>query len=107
RRLLRFSGPSGRTPGADPARPHRRFGANRSSIRYVVDYYGVFEHLSDALAGYEAADVDDTMLGMSVEVGALEPAAEKVRLYLQEHAGVISPPRCPVRSASLSTVSSR
>ncbi|MEU3629268.1 type I restriction endonuclease subunit R [Streptomyces fradiae] len=73
-------------------------------IGYVVDYYGVFEHLSDALADYEAADVDDTMLSMSVEVGALEPAAEKVRRYLQEHAGVIDADLvdfAAVRSAAL------
>ncbi|MFC9271802.1 type I restriction endonuclease subunit R [Streptomyces zhihengii] len=58
-------------------------------IGYVVDYYGVFQHLTDALAEYKKTDIDDTMLSMSVEVGSLEPAAEAVRRYLRDHAGVI------------------
>ncbi|MER7791656.1 type I restriction endonuclease [Streptomyces sp. NPDC097640] len=52
-------------------------------VGYVVDYYGVFEHLSGALAEYQQADVDDTMRSLSVEIGTLEPAAEAVRRYLR------------------------
>ncbi|MES9806658.1 type I restriction endonuclease subunit R [Streptomyces cinereoruber] len=73
-------------------------------IGYVVDYYGVFEHLTEALADYKAADVADTMRSMSVEVEALEPAAEKVRRYLRDHAGVIDADLvdfAAVRSAAL------
>ncbi|WP_226962661.1 hypothetical protein [Streptomyces sp. C8S0] len=51
-------------------------------IGYVVDYYGVFDHLSSALADYEDADVDDTMRSMAEEVGGLAPAAEAVSAYL-------------------------
>lgn len=51
-------------------------------VGYVVDYYGVFEHLTGALADYETADVDDTMRSLSAELGALEPAAGKVRRLL-------------------------
>ena len=58
-------------------------------IGYVVDYYGVFQHLEDALAEYKKADVDDTMLSMSAEVDSLEPAADSVRRYLRDHASVI------------------
>ncbi|MFI2366987.1 type I restriction endonuclease subunit R [Streptomyces sp. NPDC018833] len=54
-------------------------------IGYVVDYYGVFEHLTGALADYQQADVDDTMRSMSDEIDGLEPAAESVRRYLAAH----------------------
>lgn len=54
-------------------------------VGYVVDYYGVFEHLASALAGYEQADVDDTMRGLSEEIAGLEPAAAAVRGYLRAH----------------------
>ncbi|MEU5479261.1 type I restriction endonuclease subunit R [Streptomyces mirabilis] len=62
---------------------------NRTSpgkeVGYVVDYYGVFEHLSSALAGYRNADVTDTMRAMSYEVGTLKPAADKVRDFLRRN----------------------
>lgn len=51
-------------------------------VGYVVDYYGVFGHLTEALAGYRDADVDDTMRSMSEEVAALKPAADSVRGFL-------------------------
>ncbi|MFD4631467.1 type I restriction endonuclease subunit R [Streptomyces sp. NPDC058473] len=51
-------------------------------IGYVVDYYGIFGHLTEALAGYRDADVDDTMRSMSAEVDALKPAADTVRAFL-------------------------
>lgn len=51
-------------------------------VGYVVDYYGVFEHLTDALAGYKRADVTDTMRSMSEEIGGLGPAADAVREFL-------------------------
>lgn len=53
-------------------------------VGYVVDYYGVFEHLSSALAEYRQADVSDTMRSLSEEVGGLEPAADAVRDFLRE-----------------------
>ncbi|MER5256176.1 type I restriction endonuclease [Streptomyces sp. NPDC002855] len=60
---------------------------NRTSpgkeVGYVVDYYGVFEHLSSALAGYRDADVDDTMRSLSEEAAKLGPAAKKVRDFLR------------------------
>ncbi|MET9196214.1 type I restriction endonuclease [Streptomyces olivaceus] len=59
---------------------------NRTSpgkeVGYVVDYYGVFEHLSSALAGYRNTDVTDTMRELPYEVGKLGPAAQKVRDFL-------------------------
>ncbi|NEC85642.1 DEAD/DEAH box helicase family protein [Streptomyces sp. SID12501] len=62
---------------------------NRTSpgkeVGYVVDYYGVFEHLSSALAGYRNADVADTMRKLSDEVGDLAPAAEEVRAFLRRN----------------------
>ncbi|OEU94853.1 deoxyribonuclease HsdR [Streptomyces oceani] len=54
-------------------------------VGYVVDYYGVFEHLTDALADYEQADVDDTMRDLSEEVGQLKPAAQAVRDHLRRY----------------------
>ncbi|MFG2332123.1 type I restriction endonuclease subunit R [Streptomyces sp. NPDC048604] len=57
-------------------------------IGYVVDYYGVFEHLSSALAEYRKNDVDDTMRSMAEEIDGLEPAAEEVRRYLSDQVGV-------------------
>ncbi|WP_405756164.1 type I restriction endonuclease subunit R [Streptomyces sp. NBC_00073] len=48
-------------------------------VGYVVDYYGVFEHLTGALAAYDQADVDDTMRGLSAELDGLKPAADAVR----------------------------
>lgn len=54
-------------------------------VGYVVDYYGVFEHLSNALADYRKADVDDTMRSLSEEVRDLAPAAERVRTFLSGH----------------------
>ncbi|RKN10133.1 type I restriction endonuclease subunit R [Streptomyces radicis] len=54
-------------------------------VGYVVDYYGVFENLSDALADYAQDDIDDTMRGMADEIEALAPAAEQVRAFLREH----------------------
>ncbi len=72
-------------------------------VGYVVDYYGVFEHLTGALAEYQQADVDDTMLSMSAEIGGLEPAAEKVREFLRAHGieetGLADPAR--LRGAAL------
>lgn len=53
-------------------------------IGYVVDYYGVFEHLSSALAEYRKADVNDTMGKLSDEIAGLKPAADRVRDYLSE-----------------------
>ncbi|AYC41066.1 type I restriction endonuclease subunit R [Streptomyces griseorubiginosus] len=62
---------------------------NRTSpgkeVGYVVDYYGVFEHLSSALAGYRNADVTDTMRSLSDEVGNLGPAADRVREFLRRN----------------------
>lgn len=52
-------------------------------IGYVVDYYGVFDHLAGALADYRQDDVDDTMRSMSEEIDGLEPAAKAVREYLR------------------------
>ncbi|MGW7527060.1 type I restriction endonuclease subunit R [Streptomyces sp. NPDC054783] len=54
-------------------------------VGYVVDYYGVFEHLSSALADYRQVDVDDTMRSVSEEVLDLGPAASEVRTYLSGH----------------------
>ncbi|ALO08571.1 HsdR family type I site-specific deoxyribonuclease [Streptomyces venezuelae] len=54
-------------------------------VGYVVDYYGVFEHLKGALAEYQQDDVDDTMRSLSEEVGALKPAAEAVHAFLRLH----------------------
>ncbi len=54
-------------------------------IGYVVDYYGVFEHLKGALAEYRQVDIDDTMRGMADEIGGLGPAADAVRRFLAEH----------------------
>ena len=62
---------------------------NRTSpgkeVGYVVDYYGVFEHLSSALAGYRNADVTDTMRDLSYEVDKLGPAAQEVRDFLRRN----------------------
>lgn len=62
---------------------------NRTSpgkkVGYVVDYYGVFEHLSSALAGYRNVDVDDTMRPLSDEVKKLRPAADEVRGFLRSN----------------------
>lgn len=54
-------------------------------VGYVVDYYGVFEHLADALAEYQRDDIDDTMRSLSDEIEGLPPAAEAVRAYLRRH----------------------
>lgn len=54
-------------------------------VGYVVDYYGVFEHLAGALAEYRGADVDDTMRNLSEEIDGLKPAAKAVRDYLRRH----------------------
>ncbi|MGY3056009.1 type I restriction enzyme R subunit [Streptomyces sp. TE3672] len=54
-------------------------------VGYVVDYYGVFEHLTGALAAYQQADVDDTMRSLSKEIDGLGPAAEAVREFLRKH----------------------
>ncbi|MDT0310301.1 type I restriction endonuclease [Streptomyces sp. DSM 44917] len=54
-------------------------------VGYVVDYYGVFEHLSEALAEYAQDDIDDTMRGIADEVETLAPAAEAVRGFLRGH----------------------
>ncbi|MGK5446858.1 type I restriction endonuclease subunit R [Streptomyces radiopugnans] len=51
-------------------------------VGYVVDYYGVIEHLPEALAGYRQVDVNDTMRSMADEVKALKPAVDKVRAFL-------------------------
>lgn len=52
---------------------------------YVVDYYGVFDHLSEALAGYRQDAVEDTMRSLAEEFDGLETAARAVRGYLLEH----------------------
>ncbi|GAA2906628.1 HsdR family type I site-specific deoxyribonuclease [Streptosporangium fragile] len=51
-------------------------------VGYVVDYYGVLEHLTEALGAYRRTDVDDTMRSLSEEIGNLRPAAEAVRSLL-------------------------
>ncbi|MEV5407309.1 DEAD/DEAH box helicase family protein [Thermopolyspora sp. NPDC052614] len=52
-------------------------------VGYVVDYYGVLEHLTDALNAYRQTDVDDTMRSLSEEIDNLRPAAEAVRDLLR------------------------
>ncbi|GAA1995295.1 hypothetical protein GCM10009799_22010 [Nocardiopsis rhodophaea] len=62
-------------------------------IGYVVDYYGVFEHLGSALAGYAQRDVDSTMRPMADEVPVLRRAAYDLEAFLQERGiGDISDP---------------
>ncbi|MBF8186267.1 type I restriction endonuclease subunit R [Nonomuraea sp. K274] len=51
-------------------------------VGYVVDYYGVLEHLSEALAAYQQTDVDDTMRTLSEEIADLRPTAGAVRELL-------------------------
>ncbi|MGS2642476.1 type I restriction endonuclease subunit R [Streptosporangium sp. G12] len=52
-------------------------------VGYVVDYYGVLEHLADALDAYRQADVEDTMRSLSEEIENLHPAAEAIRGLLR------------------------
>lgn len=52
-------------------------------IGYVVDYFGVFDHLAEALAAYRQADVDDTMRDLAEEIGHLRPAADAVHELLR------------------------
>ncbi|WP_235489445.1 type I restriction endonuclease subunit R [Streptomyces roseoverticillatus] len=59
--------------------------ASGKEVGYVVDYYGVFEHLSSALADYRQADITDTMRPMSEETKRLAPAADAVRAFLHQH----------------------
>ncbi|WP_433498996.1 hypothetical protein ACQP1K_01120 [Sphaerimonospora sp. CA-214678] len=54
-------------------------------VGYVVDYYGVLEHLTDALGAYQQTDVEDTMRSLSEEIENLHPAAEAVRGLLRRH----------------------
>ncbi len=51
----------------------------------IVDYYGVGAHLKEALAAYEAGDVEDVMRDKSSELSQLELSHRKVMQFFTEN----------------------
>jgi type I restriction enzyme R subunit len=52
-------------------------------VGYVIDYYGVAEHLKVALAAYAAEDVEGTLVSVADEVPRLADRAQLVREIFQ------------------------
>lgn len=57
--------------------------ASGKTAGYVVDYYGVVEHLDDALRSYDHADVVGVRRNLADEVPILERAHTDVRRFLE------------------------
>ena len=67
-------------PGDRPREPHR-FGKN---VGYVVDYYGVGEHLKQALAAYSSDDLEGLLQSIADELPKLADRCQRVRnLFLE------------------------
>ncbi|MBO2447099.1 type I restriction endonuclease subunit R [Actinomadura barringtoniae] len=52
---------------------------------YVVDYYGVANHLADALKAYAAEDVHGVLNDLREEVAKLDPMRRRLRAVFTEH----------------------
>jgi type I restriction enzyme R subunit len=50
---------------------------------YVVDYYGLTDHLADALQAFSSADVQGALKGLKDEIPNLEAAHTRVRQHLK------------------------
>ena len=79
-----LSGPLDQGGGAasgDRARQPHRVGKN---VGYVVDYYGVGEHLKEALAAYSGDDLEGLLQSIADELPKLADRRQRVRnLFLE------------------------
>ncbi len=65
--------------------------ADRKTCGYVVDYYGVANHLAEALKAYAADDIEGTLKDLRDEIGRLEPRRQRLRTLFAER-GVVPGP---------------
>jgi type I restriction enzyme, R subunit len=59
--------------------------AENKRCGYVVDYYGVANHLAEALKAYAAEDVDGVLKDLRDEVAKLDPLRRRLRALFAEH----------------------
>jgi type I restriction enzyme R subunit len=59
--------------------------AGRKLCGYVVDYYGVANHLHKALQAYAADDVEGTLKDLREEIDKLDPQRRRVRMLFSQH----------------------
>ncbi|WP_435176370.1 type I restriction endonuclease subunit R [Actinacidiphila sp. bgisy145] len=52
---------------------------------YVVDYFGVANHLAKALAAYAADDVDGVLVNLREEVAKLDPIRRRLQAVFTDH----------------------
>jgi type I restriction enzyme R subunit len=70
------------------------------AVGYVVDYYGVAEHLKVALAAYAAEDVDGALAGVGTELPLLAERHQRVRaLFRARGVDLFDSVRLPSASA--------
>jgi type I restriction enzyme R subunit len=58
--------------------------AKRKACGYVVDYFGVANHLKKALEAYAAEDVEGVLKDLRDEIAKLEPQRQRLRLLFTE-----------------------
>ncbi|MGH3504415.1 MAG: type I restriction endonuclease subunit R [Nocardioidaceae bacterium] len=58
--------------------------AERKMCGYVVDYYGVANHLKEALAAYAAEDIEGALKDLRDEIAKLDPRHVRTRLLFTE-----------------------
>jgi type I restriction enzyme R subunit len=59
--------------------------AERKTCGYVVDYYGVANHLAEALKAYAADDIEGTLKDLRDEIAKLEPRRQRLRTLFTQH----------------------
>jgi len=58
--------------------------AERKTCGYVIDYYGVANHLQEALKAYAAEDVEGTLKDLKDEIAKLDPQRRRIRMLFTE-----------------------
>ena len=72
--------------------------AKRKSCGYVVDYYGVANHLAEALKAYAAGDIQGVLKDLRDEIAKLEPRRRRLQLLFIDR-GVTPDPSEPSKEA--------
>ena len=72
--------------------------AQRKSCGYVVDYYGVANHLAEALKAYAADDIHGALKDLRDEITKLDPRRQRLQLLFTNR-GVTPDPSEPSKEA--------
>ncbi|SRR5216683_2107259 len=65
--------------------------AKRKACGYVVDYFGVANHLKEALKAYAAEDIEGALKDLRDEIARLDPQRQRLRLLFAERGVTPSP----------------